>query len=206
MKTLTLSLLFLAISINSLKAASLTDDKELAAFKQSYALEYKADFAKAITVLKEVYKEDSYEINLRLGWLSYQAGQFTQSMTYYQNAMSLKPYSIEAKLGFALPAAALANWDQVITQYKKVLEFDAQNSTVNYRLGMIYYGRKDYQTAQKYFERVVNLYPFDYDSVVMLGWSFLQTGKMREAKVLFTKTLLIRPDDASALEGLALIK
>jgi Tfp pilus assembly protein PilF len=71
---------------------------------------------------------------------------------------------------------------------------------------MIYYGRKDYQTAQKYFERVVNLYPFDYDGVVMLGWSFLQIGKMREAKVLFTKTLLIRPDDVSALEGLALIK
>jgi tetratricopeptide (TPR) repeat protein len=206
MKTLKLSLVLLLISAGNMIAGSLTDDKELAAFKQSYALEYKSDFAKAITVLKEVYKEDSYEINLRLGWLSYQAGQFTQSMTYYQNAMSLKPYSVEAKLGFALPAAALSNWDQVIAQYKKVLEFDAQNSTVNYRLGMIYYGRKDYQTAQKFFERVVNLYPFDYDGVVMLGWSFLQIGKMREAKVLFTKTLLIRPDDASALEGLALIK
>jgi len=182
------------------------DEKVLLAFKQSYALEAKSEFTKAIAVLKEVYDENSYEINLRLGWLCYEAGQFSTSMTYYQNAINLKPYSVEAKLGFAYPASAAGNWDQVIVQYKKILEYDAQNSLVNYRLGMIYYSRKDYQSAQKYFERVVNLYPFDYDGCVMLAWSYLQMGKMREARVMFGKSLLIRPDDASALEGLSLIK
>lgn len=195
-------------SLILLLASSLmaTDDKVLNAFKQSYVFENKSEFTKAIAVLKDVYDENSYEINLRLGWLCYEAGQFTQSMTYYQNAINLKQYSVEAKLGYVLPAAAAGNWDQVINQYKKILEYDAQNSLVNYRMGMIYYSRKDYATAQKYFERVTNLYPFDYDSAVMLGWSYLQMGKMREAKVMFTKSLLIRPDDTSALEGLSLIK
>jgi len=182
------------------------DEKEIATFKQSYSLETKSEFTKAIAILKEIYKEDSYEINIRLAWLSYEAGQFSQSMTYYQNAISLKQYSVEARLGFVYPAAALGNWEQVIVQYKKILEFDAQNSTANFRLGMIYYSRKDYPTAQKYFERVVNLYPFDYDGNHMLGWSYLQMGKMREARILLTKALLNRPDDASALEGLSLIK
>jgi tetratricopeptide (TPR) repeat protein len=182
------------------------DEKELLAFKQSYSLEAKSEFTKAIALLKDIYKEDSYEINIRIAWLCYEAGQFSQSMTYYQNAISLKQYSVEARLGFVYPAAALGNWDQVIAQYKKILEFDAQNSTANFRLGMIYYSRKDYPTAQKYFERVVNLYPFDYDGNHMLGWSYLQMGKMREAKVLLTKALLNRPDDGSALEGLSLIK
>lgn len=200
--------LLTTFSIILLLASSLmaTDDKVLNAFKQSYVFENKSEFTKAIAVLKEVYDENSYEINLRLGWLCYEAGQFTQSMTYYQSAINLKQYSVEAKLGYVLPAAAAGNWDQVINQYKKILEYDAQNSLVNYRMGMIYYSRKDYATAQKYFERVTNLYPFDYDSAVMLGWSYLQMGKMREAKVMFTKSLLIRPDDASALEGLSLIK
>jgi tetratricopeptide (TPR) repeat protein len=200
--------LFTTCSLILLLASSLmaTDDKVLNAFKQSYVFENKSEFTKAIAVLKDVYDENSYEINLRLGWLCYEAGQFTQSMTYYQNAINLKQYSVEAKLGYVLPAAAAGNWDQVINQYKKILEYDAQNSLVNYRMGMIYYSRKDYATAQKYFERVTNLYPFDYDSAVMLGWSYLQMGKMREAKVMFTKSLLIRPDDASALEGLSLIK
>lgn len=193
-----LSMLMLSLNAN--------DDKLLLAFKQSYSLEAKSEYTKAITVLKDVYDENSYEINLRLGWLCYSAGQFAQSMSYYQNAINLKPYSVEAKLGYVLPASAAGNWDQVVVQYKKILEYDAQNSLVNFRLGMIYYGRKDYQTAQKYFERVVNLYPFDYDGNVMLAWSYLQMGKMREARVVFNKALLIRPDDASALEGISLIK
>lgn len=193
----------LSMLMSSLNA---NDDKLLLAFKQSYSLEAKSEYTKAITVLKDVYDENSYEINLRLGWLCYSAGQFAQSMSYYQNAINLKPYSVEAKLGYVLPASAAGNWDQVVVQYKKILEYDAQNSLVNFRLGMIYYGRKDYQTAQKYFERVVNLYPFDYDGNVMLAWSYLQMGKMREARVVFNKALLIRPDDASALEGISLIK
>ncbi len=119
------------------------DDKELAAFKLSYQLEAKSEFAKAIAVLKDVYREDSHEIHLRLGWVSYEAGLFTQSMTYYQNATNHRPDSVEAKLGFVFPSAALGNWDQVITQYNKILEIDAQNSTVNYRIGLIYYGPKN---------------------------------------------------------------
>lgn len=189
-----------------LSSTTFSQPAEMQAYKESYALEEKAEYTKAIATLQKIYSEDSYEANLRMGWLCYEAGQFTQSMTYYQKAISLRLYSIEARLGYVLPAAALGNWEQVVSTYKKILDFDAQNTLVNYRLGMIYYERKDYPTAQKYFERVMNLYPFDYDSVVMNGWSYLQMGKTREARVLFNKALLMRPDDESAMQGLSLIK
>ena len=52
---------------------------------------------------------------------------------------------------------------------------------------------------------VVNHYPFDYDSVIMLAWTNYRLGKMREAKVLFQKALLIQPGAESALEGLSLL-
>ena len=83
--------LFLLLTLSVTSALQATDDKELNAFKQSYSLETKSEFTKAIAVMKEVYREDSYEINVRLGYLCYEAGQFTQSMTYYQNSISLKP-------------------------------------------------------------------------------------------------------------------
>jgi tetratricopeptide (TPR) repeat protein len=176
------------------------------AFSKSYQYEYRGNFADAISTLKTVYQEDSYEINVRLGWVTYLAGQFTESSAYYQKAIALKPYSIEAKLGFANPASALGNWDQVIAQYNDILAIDPQNTTTNYRMGSIYYGRKDYGKAEKYLEKVVNLYPFDYDSNILCAWTFLKLGKLREAQVLFNKVLLIKPADASALEGLGLIK
>jgi len=157
-------------------------------------------------VLKEVYNEDSYEINLRLGWLNYLSGLFTESMPYYQKCIQLKPMSIEARLGIVNPAASVGNWTQVEKAYNEILEIDPENSTVNYRMGVIYYGKEDYNTAFRYLEKVVNHFPFDYDSVIMLAWTNYKLGKFREAKVLFQKALLIRPGDKSAAEGLGLIK
>jgi tetratricopeptide (TPR) repeat protein len=175
-------------------------------FSKSYAYEARGNFMDAVTTMKSVYKEDSYEINLRLGWVTYLAGQFTESAAYYQKAISLKPYAIEARIGFANPASALGNWDQVMDQYNEVLKIDPQNTLVNYRVGSILYGRKDFAKAEKYFEKVINLYPFDYDSMILFAWTEYKLGKLREAQVLFNKVLLIRPANASALEGLGLIK
>ncbi len=177
-----------------------------AAFSKSYEYESRGNFTDAVTTMKSIYQEDSYEINLRLGWVTYLLGQFTESSAYYQKAIKLKPYAIEAKIGFANPASALGNWDQVVTQYNEVLAIDPQNTTVNYRMGSILYGRKDYAKAEKYLEKVVNLYPFDYDSMVLYAWTEYRLGKLREAQVLFNKALLMRPRDASATEGLGLIK
>ena len=176
------------------------------AFKTSYILESNADYSKAAEVLKKVYDESSYEQNLRLGWLNYQAGLFTESIAFYNKSIQLMPMSIEARLGFVLPAAALGNWNQVVTRYNEVLKIDPNHYTVNYRMGLIYYGRLDYQTAYKYFEKIANLYPFDYDALLMFGWTNFKLGKLREAKVLFGKALLNKPGDASAREGYDLIK
>ena len=176
------------------------------AFKKSYALEKKGEFKKAAEEMKKVYDADSYEINLRLGWLDYQAGLFTESATYYKRAIDLMPYSEEAKFGIVYPKSALGKWDEIINIYKQILENNPNNTTANYRLGLIYYGQKNYTEAYKYFNKVVNLYPFGYDGLLMLAWTSFQQGKYREAKVLFNKVLMYSPDDKSALEGLSLIK
>jgi tetratricopeptide (TPR) repeat protein len=176
------------------------------AFSKSHAYEARGNFADAIASLKKVYLEDSYEINLRLGWVTYLNGLFTESAAYYQKAIKLKPYSIEPKLGFVYPSSALGNWDQVTNQYNEILAIDPQNTLANYRMGSIYYGRKDFARAEKYLEKVINLYPFDYDSMILYAWTNFKLGKLREAQVMFNKVLLNKPKDASALEGLSLIK
>jgi tetratricopeptide (TPR) repeat protein len=180
--------------------------KLTAAFSDSYAKEKSGKYGDAATALKAYYDADSYEINLRLGWLTYLQGQFTESMGYYNKAIDLMPYAIEPRLGLVLPASSLGNWDMVIAQYSKILTIDPNNTVTLYRLGLISYDRKDYNQAYKYFEKVVNLYPFDYQSVVMLAWTNYKLGKTREAKILFNKALLYYPEDASAKEGLSLIK
>ncbi len=197
-----LLLLLFVITSGSLYA----QDRVTPAFAKSIELEYKGEYVRAVASLKEVYDEKSYEINLRLGWLSYEAAQYVESAAYYEKAMNLMPYSIEAKLGYVYPASSLGNWDKVVGQYKKILAIDPQNTLVNYRMGLIEYNNKRYASAYKFFEKVVNLYPFGYDALLMFAWTNFQMGKSREAKVLFGKVLLTSPEDASAKEGLSLIK
>lgn len=172
------------------------------AFSKSYAHEAKLNYPEAIHVLKESYDRSSYETNLRLGWLHYKAGMHKESMAHYKIAAALMPYAIEAKLGCTWPAAALGNTAELILQYDQVLGIDPQNTTANYWRGMIHYEKKEYALAFKRFEKLVNLYPFGHDGLLMFAWTNLRLGKTREALVLFNKVLLLDPSDKSALEGL----
>jgi len=177
-----------------------------AAFSKSYAAEKNGDFSASMEPLKKVYDESSYEINLRLGWLNYNAGLFDESIIFYSKAQKLKPYAEEARFGLILPKAALGRWNEVIELYSKILEINPNNTVALYRLGLVYYGRKDYSQAFPLFQKVVDLYPFGYDGLLMLGWTSYFLGNYSQAKVLFNKVLLFNPGDVSAKEGLQLIK
>ena len=200
-QVLTLSLLISTFSVSGQDFKEIKD-----AFQQSYIQEATGEVVAAATSLKNVYSEKSYEINLRLGWLSYQSGNFTESMAYYNKAIDLMPYAIEPRFGVVYPGAAMGNWSVVMKQYEKILEISPNNSIAMHRLGLILYGKGEYEAAKKYFAKVVNLYPFDYDALSMLGWSYFKLSNFREAKVLFRKALLHTPGGSSAMEGLDLLE
>lgn len=174
-------------------------------YSKSYAAENKGDFTAAISDIKAIYKEDDYISNIRLGWLNYLAKQYNESIPFYMNAIALNPYAIEARFGCVKPLSAIGNWEKVKEQYLEILKIDPLNTTANYWLGVIHFNRKDYKTATTLFEKVVNLYPLDYDSVIMLAWSKLNSNNYADAKILFQQALIIRPGDLSALNGLELI-
>lgn len=177
-----------------------------AVFEKSYEFEKAAEYQQAIEALKDHYTEDSYDYNIRYGWLYYNIGDYPSSKKYYKMAMDLLPYSLEAKFGYVLPLSGLGEWDQIVEIYNAMIELDPKNTVVNYRLGAIYYGRKNYQNAYNYLEEVINLYPNDYDSNLLFAWTNFKMGKLKEAKVLFNKVLLIKPSSESAKEGLTLIQ
>jgi tetratricopeptide (TPR) repeat protein len=87
-----------------------------------------------------------------------------------------------------------------------ILKIDPSNTLVNYRIGLIYYNRKEYAKANTYLQKNINLYPFNYDNLILSAWSYLNLGQQTEAKVLFEKCLLFNAEDESAKAGLKLIK
>ena len=182
------------------------NDRVIRAFQESYAMESTGELQKSAEALRNVYDEKSYEINLRLGWITYLAGSFIESMSYYNRAIAIMPYAVEPRLGIAYPLSAMGNWDQVLEHYRRILEITPNNSVVHYRIGVIYYNREDYITAEQHLEKVVNLYPFDLDGLLMLGWCKYRMKQFREARILFERALMHTPNNASAMEGLRLVK
>ena len=197
--------LFCLLLFASMTTAHVVAQDLQLAFSNSHAAELRGDYKGAIAALTAT-KDNSYLVQLRLGYLHYQANSATEAMNHYQLAIRQRPFAIEPRLGMANAAALANNWAQVQAQYEAILKIDPNQTYINYQLGMIYYNKKDYAKALRHFEKVVNLYPGDYDASIMLGWTHLRMGKLKEAKVLFQQVLLLRPNNASALEGLSLIK
>jgi len=200
MKRICLAIL-LAISIPNFATAQNLQT----AWEQSYTAEVAGDYPKAIQLLTNS-RDRSYMTLLRLGYLNYLAGQHVESMRLYQQCISLMPYAIEPRLGYVNPAAAVSNWADVRKQYEEILKIDPKQTLVLYRMGLIHYNLGEYPKALSYFEKVANLYPADYDTLLMYAWTQLQLGKKNEARMLFEKVLLLSPMDESALQGLGLIR
>lgn len=176
------------------------------AFSKSFTLESSKKYGDAIAQITSVYSESSYEANLRLGWLYYLNGNFEKSITYYKKSISLMPVATEPLWGILKPYVVKKDWVNVESTYKSILKLDSKNSSANYWMGSIFYNRKDYASAKKYLDISLNLNPFDYDILILSAWTNYFLGNMSQAKILFNKALLNHPNDASALEGLALIK
>lgn len=186
-------ILALVICCFSIKAQQTSES----AFAKSYSFEYETQYAKAITSLTELHVE-SYQINLRLGWLYYLSKDYIKSEQYYRKAVASEPASIEARFGLVLPLSTLGNWNNVLSVYLEITKLDANNSIANYRLASIYYTHKDYANATQYVSKVLKLYPFDYDSNLLTGKILMAQAKNAEAKKYFTKALEYNPQSEEA--------
>ena len=176
------------------------------AFSKSYTYESKYQYDDAIKVITDLYNEKSYPINMRLGWLYYLSKNYAKSISYYQKAGALMPASAEVLWAIVTPQIALEKWTDVEKTYLSIIKLEPKSSTAHYKLGLIYYYRKNYSTAKKYLDIALNLYPMDYNILLMSGWNNYFLGNVNEAKILFNRVLIVSPGDTSAVEGLSLIK
>ena len=89
-------------------------DKEVReAFAVSYKAEASQDYRGAIQAMEALGIETVhaiYEVNLRMGWLSYKAGDNDRSALYYMRAMVLAPQATEPLWGILMPYTAKEEW------------------------------------------------------------------------------------------------
>ena len=81
------------------------------------------DAALELEAVADQYPQD-YALQLRLGWLHYQAGQYEEAGTSYQRALELSNSSDEATLGLAWSYHAQGRCDEANDQFELLIERD----------------------------------------------------------------------------------
>jgi len=189
------------ILLQSMVAVGYAQTDTVMVFSKSYTAEGNKEYAKAIELMNSIYSQNSYPVNLRLGWLWYLKADYAKAQVYYKTAMTIEPKSIEARLGYAYPVSAMENWTEVINVYNEILGIDPDNSFINYKQAYIYYYiRKDYKTALSFVSKVTKLFPFDFDANYLTAQIQLSLGNIKEAKSAAQLALEYNPQSKDALK------
>ncbi len=169
-----LTLLFLLISVN-LYALNESEIRET--YSKSFNYEKIQNYTDAIKSMMTVYQEypKAYTVNLRLGWLYYLNGNYANSLRHYDNAVSIMPFSLEAKSGRLLPLLAQEKYSEVENKAFDILNVDFYNYYGNLRLCYALRKQKKFDIAEKIASKMLAVYPTDI--TLLTEYALVKIGK-----------------------------
>lgn len=174
-------------------------------FRQSYALEAESKYEQALAHMEQVHTSDSsdYVSALRVGWLRYLLGRYTDSEAAYREVILLKPAAIEPKLGIMLPLMAQRKWKEAEVMGYKVLDLAPSESIAMGRMAYVQFMLGNFQQALVFYEMVLEQYPSNAEMRAGRAWSLLKLGRNDQAREEFDRVLRFAPDLETAQQGRA---
>lgn len=85
-------------------------------------------------------------------------------------------------------------YGDAVAYYQKVLKKDANNKEANQKIALAYRKLKDYQNAEIYFAKAVELNPEESSNFLYYGQALKSNNKVKEAKTQFEKFVAKNPN------------
>lgn len=170
------------------------------AYARSFGYERTEAYDDAVRALAPVYDAypNGYTVNLRMGWLFYLNGNYTNAVAHYEVAEAAAPTALEPKLGRLLPLLAQERWAEAEALGYQVVSVDHYSYYGNLRLAaaLRMQGKADaaYQVALK----MVAAYPTDVLYLVELARTIDARGDPDEARRIFGEVLILDPENEAA--------
>jgi tetratricopeptide (TPR) repeat protein len=169
-------------------------------YLRSYEYERTQDYENAIRALSPVYEAypSGYTVNLRMGWLFYLNGNFTNAVAHYEAASSAAPSALEPKLGRLLPLMAQGRWDSTEALAYQVVSVDHYSYYGNLRLGIALRMQGKLDAAYQVILKMATAYPTDTLFLQELARLAVARGDEDEAARLYTDVLILDPENQEA--------
>jgi Tfp pilus assembly protein PilF len=179
-------------------------------FEKSFQYERRGEMTPALNEVRKILaiEPNNYTATLRAGWLWYLQRRHKDSITYYRRAISLAPEAIEPQLGLMLPLMGSHQWKEAEEVARKILKHDPMNYYANSRLAFILFSRSKYDQALEEYVQVLKGHPSDAEMQLGLGWTYYRKGRghWKTAQEWFAKVLSVKPANASARQGMNLVR
>lgn len=146
---------------------------------------------------------DFYEVYILLG-LKYAQLKDTMAISYYKNAIRIKPQSVEAHYNLGLFLQENTLYDRAIAEYDYILNnIDSLNYQAIYNKGYMYLVySKNYDKALKFFKKAYEINPNSPNGIYNLGLAYEKNGNKEKAREYYNKVLRILPSYQLAFDGL----
>ena len=151
-------------------------------------------FQKVISLAPEI--KETY---LHLGNLYRDEGEEEKARSYYEQAIIKDPQYYEAKVRLAL----LGREEEILPALEALSRQNPQEPLAFYHLAEIFRRRKDFQKAENYAQKALQLAPQNADINLLLGEISLQSSQEEQARQFFFRTLELAPDNIPALVNCA---
>jgi tetratricopeptide (TPR) repeat protein len=177
-------------------------------FLKGMNYKYAGDTAKAVSSFQTATEQnpDYYEAYIQLG-LIYSVVSDPLAVSYYNNALKLKPKSTEALYNKSLFLQENGKEKEAIVGYRLINKFDPTYKAAYYNIGFIYLVmQENYDSSIVYFNKALKLSPNYFDAAYNIGYSYELKGDRAIAKEFYAKTLALKTDHTLAAKGLSRVE
>ncbi|WP_298770929.1 tetratricopeptide repeat protein [uncultured Shewanella sp.] len=201
--------IFTAISLFffSFNAFSSNEELQKTSFHKSYGYERVGDYKNAINSLIGLYKKTpkDYILNLRLGYLYYLQGSFSNAKFHYLAAKKISPNALSPQLGMMRISNVKENFDDAELLGYKVIKKDFYNYYANLYLSYALRKNKKYDNAAEIDKKMLDVYPDDTTFLLEYGLLKFQQKDYAKTKEILSLLLVLEPENVSAKEVLSQI-
>lgn len=152
---------------------------------------------KELLKAEKIYADD-HLLHNDLGLVYLAKKRYDKAEQHFKKAIKLKPEYASARNNLGLVYLAAENWDAAIKSFESVTS-DLLYGTPHFplsNLGLAYYHKKDYQNAEKYYLKALDIEPNFILALRGLGKTYLAVNKNPAAISVFEKAVKRAPNYA----------
>jgi eukaryotic-like serine/threonine-protein kinase len=135
----------------------------------------------------------SIDVNVTLGDLRRQTGQYPEAVAAYMRVLSQQPNNADAVLGLAETYRSSGDFKNAEAQYQRAIALQPNYWGGYSKLGGFYYARSRYQEAIQQFKKVIDLVPDSERGYNNLGGIYQRIGRYDEAIEVFQRSIQRKP-------------